>query len=93
MAAFVEGGMETRKSRAVSTAKFVVTGSSEVAVPAKRGEGKGSGGGVVVVEHEILQGFSGDLTAFGHEICEVGHKLALGNAFSEHVISYTNHVP
>lgn len=68
MASFVEGVMQSRKSRGIGAAKFVVTGSGreiEVVVAAERGEGEGTTGGVVVVvEHEILQGFSGELAAF-----------------------------
>lgn len=87
MTAFVEV-MESGKSkgRAVAAAKFVVTGAAvdAVVVPAERGDGEATGG--------CGDGGTGDFAAFGHEISEVGHKLALGNAFPKHVISYTNHI-
>ena len=92
MTAFVKV-MEAGKSRAVAAAKFVVTGGAiGVVVTAKRGEGEGRGGTILVVEHEIRDGFAGDFATFGHEICEVAHKLALTNSFPQHVISYTDHI-
>lgn len=86
----VEGG----ESGAIAAAEFVLVstdGEGELS-GGKGGGGRGSGAVVVVVKHEIANGFAGDFATFHHEI-EVEHEFALGDAFTEKEISNTNQIP
>ena len=47
----------------------------------------------MVVEHEVGDGFSGELAAAFEDHVEVHHELTLGYAFSQHEEYHTHHVP
>ena len=87
---FVEvEGKVVRIRGAVAAAELVLTWCSEGDVAVSRAAG---GGGAVVVEHEVPDGFSGDLAALHHHV-EIEQQLSLWNAFSEHEEHHTYYAP